>query len=128
MSMRHFESTLLFLAALTLGACAYNPQALVDAGAIRLDASAARAHVAGNTEFWEAGPVYYYPDGRLETIWRKVKSDGSWTIDAAGEVCLATRTWKKCHYYLAQGSEVFTVVDNRVRGINKMESGNKLRR
>ena len=128
MPTRHFQSTFLFLAVLTLGACEYNPQVLVDAGATRLDASAVETHLSGNTEFWEAGPVFYYPDGKLETIWRKVKSDGNWTIGDDGEVCLTTRTWEKCHYYLAQEGEVFTVVDGKVRGINKIESGNKLRR
>ena len=128
MQTRHLRFTLAGLIALALIGCEYNPQALVDEGATRLDAAAAEAHLSGNTEFWQAGPVYYYPDGRLETIWRKVKSDGSWTVGADGEVCLTTRTWEKCHYYLAQGNEVFTVVDNKVRGINKVEPGNKLRR
>ena len=128
MLTKYTRLILLALCVLTLGACEYSPQALLDTGAVRLDASAAEAHLSGNTEFWEAGPVYYYPDGRLETIWRKVKSDGSWTIGADGEVCLSTRTWQKCHYYLAQESEVFTVVDGKVRGINKVEPGKKLKR
>ena len=128
MNVRILRHALPLLAALAISACEYNPQALVDSGAARLDAAAAQAHIAGNTEFWEAGPVYYYPDGRLETIWRKVKSDGSWTVGADGEVCLSTRTWDKCHYYLAQEGEVFTVVDGKVRGINKTQAGNRLRR
>lgn len=123
------RTILLSLAMFALVACSrYDPQLFVDDGAVRLDAGAAEAHLSGNTEFWEAGPVYYFPDGRLETIWRKVRSDGNWTIGADGEVCLTTRTWEKCHYYLAYDGQVHTVVDGLVRGVNKVEPGNRLRR
>ena len=105
-----------------------DPQVLIDNGAVRLDARAAEAHLSGNTEFWEAGPIYYYPDGKLETIWRKVKSDGNWTIDAQGEVCLTTRSWQKCHHYLAYDGEIVTVLDGKTRGVQKVETGKKLDR
>ena len=141
--MRPFRAVLVLTVSLLLAACETvdsglerldnaflkrDPQRLLDQGAVRLDTSAARSHLSGNTEFWEAGPVYYDPDGSLETVWLKVKSGGSWTIDASGEVCLTTRTWRKCHHYLAYDGEIVTVVDGKTRGVQKVEAGKKLRR
>ena len=113
---------------LALAACEYNPQLLMEEGAERLDANATRAHVSGNTEFWEAGTLYYHPDGTLKSIWRKVKSDGTWTVDENGRVCLVTRSWEQCHYYLSYEGEVLTVSDGLIRGAYKIEAGNKLPR
>ena len=45
-----------------------NPQTLLDAGATRLNAAQAKAHVSGNTEFWREGTVFYHSDGQLQLV------------------------------------------------------------
>jgi hypothetical protein len=103
-----------------------NPQTLLDAGATRFDAAQAKAHVSGNTEFWEEGTVYYDPDGQLELVWRKVKSSGTWEIAADGNVCFIVPTWKEsCHYYLDLDGTITTIVKDKTHGILKVEQGNK---
>ena len=101
-----------------------NPQTLLDAGATRFNAEQAKAHVSGNTEFWEEGTVYYNPDGQLKLVWRKVKSSGSWEIAADGNVCFIVPTWKEsCHYYLELDGTVTTVVKDKTNGVLKIEQG-----
>ena len=101
-----------------------NPQTLLDAGATRFNAEQAKAHVSGNTEFWEEGTVYYNPDGQLKLVWRKVKSSGSWEIAADGNVCFIVPTWKEsCHYYLELDGTITTVVKDKTHGVLKIEQG-----
>jgi hypothetical protein len=103
-----------------------DPQTLLDAGATRLNAAQAKAHVSGNTEFWEEGTVFYDPDGQLELVWRKVKSSGNWNIAADGNVCFIVPKWKEtCHYYLDLDGTITTVVKDKTHGIFKVEQGNK---
>ena len=106
-----------------------NPQTLIDAGATRLTADEARAHVSGNTEFWDQGTVYYNPDGQLELVWHKVKSTGSWEISADGNVCFTVPKWNKnCHYYLQHDGAITTVDEGRTSGVLKVEPGKHLLR
>jgi len=101
-----------------------NPQTLLDAGATRFNAEQAKAHVSGNTEFWEEGTVYYNPDGQLKLVWRKVKSSGTWEIAADGNVCFIVPTWKEsCHYYLELDGTITTVVKDKTHGVLKVEQG-----
>lgn len=103
-----------------------NPQTLLDAGATRFNAAQAKAHVSGNTEFWEEGTVYYNPDGQLKLVWRKVKSSGTWQIAEDGNVCFSVPTWKEsCHYYLDLDGTITTVVKDKTHGVLKVEQGNK---
>ena len=103
-----------------------DPQVLLDAGATRLNAAQAKVHVSGNTEFWDAGTVFYNPDGQLKLVWRKVKSSGTWQIDADGNVCFIVPTWKEtCHYYLDLDGTITTVVKDRTHGVLKVEQGDK---
>ena len=100
-----------------------NPQTLLDAGATRLNAAQAKAHVSGNTEFWDAGTVFYDPDGQLKLVWRKVKSSGTWKIAADGNVCLTAPTWSACHYYLDLDGTITTVKKGKTRGVLQVEQG-----
>ena len=103
-----------------------NPQTLLDAGATRLNAAQAKAHVSGNTEFWQEGTVFYDPDGQLELVWRKIKSSGNWEIAADGNVCFIVPAWKEsCHYYLDLDGTITTVVKDKTNGVLKVEQGNK---
>ena len=103
-----------------------NPQTLLDAGATRLNAAQAKAHVSGNTEFWDAGTVFYNPDGQLELVWRKIKSSGTWNIAADGNVCFIVPTWREsCHYYLDLNGTITTVVKDKTSGVLKVEQGNQ---
>jgi hypothetical protein len=103
-----------------------NPQALLDAGATRLNAAQARSHVSGNTEFWQEGSVFYDPDGQLKLVWGKVKSSGTWEIAADGNVCFIVPTWKEsCHYYLDLDGTITTVVKDKTHGVLRVEQGNK---
>jgi len=105
-----------------------NPQTLIDAGATRLSAEQARTHVSGNTEFWDAGTVYYNPDGQLELVWHKVKSTGSWDISGDGNVCFTVPKWNACHYYLQHDGAIITVSEGNTNGELKVEPGKHLLR
>jgi len=117
-----------------LGASACNTtdkgQSLVAEGATHLSEAAARAHVSGNTEMWDEGPVYYAPDGTLQMDWHKVRSTGSWEVSADGDVCLEAPTWKGCHYYLDLDGVIWTVDKRRINGnqVLAVEPGKHLRR
>lgn len=101
-----------------------DPQVLLDAGATRFNATQAKTHVSGNTEFWAEGTVFYDPDGQLKLVWRKVKSTGSWEIAADGNVCFIVPTWKEsCHYYLELDGTITTVVKDKTHGVLKIEQG-----
>ena len=128
---------LILVVALSLAACETlktadnaflkrNPQTLLDAGATRLNAAQAKAHVSGNTEFWREGTVFYKRDGQLELVWRKIKSSGNREIAADGNVCFIVPTWKEsCHYYLDLDGTITTVVKDKTNGVLKVEQGNK---
>jgi hypothetical protein len=100
-----------------------DPQTLIDAGATRLNANQARAHVTGNTEFWDEGAVYYIADGQLEMVWRKVKSSGNWEISEDGNVCFTVPTWSRCHHYLDLDGTITTVVNGKTNGVLQVEPG-----
>jgi hypothetical protein len=131
------QSRIIFILVVTLGLAACetlekadnaflkrNPQTLLDAGATRLNAAQAKAHVSGSTEFWEEGTVFYDPDGQLKLVWRKVKSSGNWKIAADGNVCFIVPTWKEsCHYYLDLDGTITTVVKDKTHGVLKVEQG-----
>jgi len=103
---------------------------LVKEGAKHLSAAEARAHVSGNTEMWDEGPVYYAPDGTLQMDWHKVRSTGSWEVSDNGDVCLKVPTWKGCHYYLDLEGVIWTVDDKRINGnqLLVIKPGKHLRR
>ena len=101
-----------------------NPQTLIDAGATRLNADQAKAHVSGNTEFWDQGATYYDADGQLELVWHKIKSSGNWEISEDGNVCFIVPTWKRsCHYYLDLDGTITTVVNDKTNGVLQVEQG-----
>jgi hypothetical protein len=100
-----------------------DPQALIDAGATRLNADQARAHVTGNTEFWDEGAVYYIADGKLDLVWHKVKSSGNWEISEDGNVCFTVPTWSSCHHYLDLDGTITTVVNGKTNGVLQVEPG-----
>jgi hypothetical protein len=103
-----------------------DPQTLLDAGATRLNAAQAKAHVSGNTEFWQEGTVFYDPNGQLELVWLKIKSSGNWEVVADGNVCFIVPAWKEsCHYYLDLDGTITTVVKDKTNGVLKVEHGNK---
>jgi hypothetical protein len=106
-----------------------SPQPLIDAGATRLTSEQARAHVSGNTEFWDQGSVYYNPDGQLDLVWNKVNSTGSWEISGDGNVCFTVPKWNKnCHYYLQHDGAIVTVNEGSTNGVLKVEPGKHLLR
>ena len=106
-----------------------DPQTLIDEGATRLTSEQARAHVSGNTEFWDQGTVYYNPDGQLDLVWNKVNSTGSWEISDDGNVCFTVPNWNRnCHYYLQHNGAIVTVDDGSTDGVLKVEPGKHLLR
>jgi hypothetical protein len=106
-----------------------SPQPLIDAGATRLTAEQARAHVSGNTEFWDQGTVYYNPDGQLDLVWHKAKSTGSWEISGDGDVCFTVPKWNKnCHYYLQHDGAIITVNEGSTNGVLQVKPGKHLLR
>ena len=121
----------ILVACCALAACENlrDPSVLVSQGARVLDADEVRARVAGNTELWSEGSVYYDPGGDLEMIWRKVKSKGQWTVSPEGTVCFEVPKWTEtCHYYLEHENRIITVSGARVRGAFEVVPGKQLPR
>jgi hypothetical protein len=94
----------------------------------RLNADQARAHVSGNTEKWEQGTIYYNPGGKLEMVWRKVKTNGVWNVLDDGNICMQAKQWKKesCHYYVNNNGAITLIDGVRNRGVVEIVEGKKL--
>ena len=113
---------------LAVSACRSGPPKIVDEpGVTRLTADQTRAHISGNTEKWEQGTIYYSPDGKLEMIWRKVKTKGVWNILADGNVCFEVKGWNQtCHYYVNNNGAITMIDGVRNRGVVEIVEGKKL--
>ncbi len=122
--------------ALGLSACEkVPPKILSEPGVTRLNGEQATTHISGNTEKWQGGTGYYNPNGEMEVVWRKVKSNGTWQVSAEGNVCLQIRDWKQsCHYYVNNNGAITLITDgsdtpllgSRNRGVNEIIKGKKL--
>ena len=111
------------------------PRILNEPGVTRLNEAQTRAHITGNTEKWIEGTGYYNPDGRMEMVWRKVKTDGTWEVSDAGEVCIEVEGWTPmCHYYVDDNGAITMIAQGgrklfssgRNRGVNEIVKGKKL--
>jgi hypothetical protein len=92
-----------------------------------LNGDQARAHVSGNTEKWEQGTIYYNPGGKLEMIWRKVKTDGAWNVLNDGNICFEVKGWNQtCHYYVNNNGAITMIVGTKNRGVVEIVKGKKL--
>jgi hypothetical protein len=115
--------------ALVVSACRSGPPKIVnEPGVTRLNGAQARAHVSGNTEKWEQGTIYYAPGGKLEMIWRKVKTNGTWNILDDGNVCFEVKNWKNqaCHFYVNNNGAITLIDGVRNRGVVEIVKGKKL--
>jgi hypothetical protein len=125
-----------FVLALGLSACEkVPPQILSEPGVTRLNGDQATAHISGNTEKWQEGAGYYNPDGKMDVVWHKSKSKGTWQVAADGTVCLQIRDWKpSCHFYVNNNGAIYLITDgrdtpflgSRNRGVNEIVEGEKL--
>ena len=114
---------------LVVSACRSGPPKIVnEPGVTRLNGDQARAHVSGNTEKWEQGTVYYNPDGKLEMVWRKINTNGTWKVLADGNVCMQAKNWKResCHYYVNNKDAITMIEGVRNRGVVEIVEGKKL--
>ena len=107
--------------------CATDEEILSQAGAVRLDAEQARAHVSGYTEDWIHGGAYYHADGKLEVVWRKVRYRATWEVSAEGEICyqLENRP-RRCHFYMRHEDEILMLDEGRNIGARILFVGNRL--
>ena len=128
--MLQLRIVFLLAALIGLQACSNQSQPLIDEGARPLAVDEVEERLIGNTEFWSQGFIYYHPDGKLDIIWHKIKSKGSYTITEDGYVCLDVPNWKEenCHYYLESEGRILTVDRKRVRGFTRVEEGNQMPR
>jgi len=113
---------------LVVSACESGPPKIVnEAGVTRLNADQARAHVSGNTEKWEQGTIYYNPGGKLEMVWRKVKTNGAWNVLDDGNICFEVKGWNQtCHYYVNNNGAITLIEGVRNRGVVEIVEGKKL--
>ena len=113
---------------LVVSACRSGPPKIVnEPGVTRLNANQARAHVSGNTEKWEQGTIYYNPGGKLEMIWRKVKTDGVWNVLDDGSICFEVKGWNQtCHYYVNNNGAITMIDGTKNRGVVEIVKGKKL--
>ncbi len=114
---------------LVVSACRSGPPKVVnEPGVTRLNGDQARAHVSGNTEKWEQGTIYYHPGGKLEMIWRKVKTNGVWNVLDDGNVCFEVKKWRNpaCHYYVNNNGAITMIEGVRNRGAVEIVEGKKL--
>ena len=113
---------------LVVSACRSGPPKIVnEPGVTRLNANQARAHVSGNTEKWEQGTIYYNPGGKLEMIWRKVKTDGVWNVLDDGNICFEVKGWNQtCHYYVNNNGAITMIASTKNRGVVEIVKGKKL--
>ena len=129
--MPGIKFSLVAVLALTLvvSACRSGPPKIVnEPGVTRLNGDQARAHVSGNTEKWEQGTIYYHPGGKLEMVWRKVKTDGVWNVLDDGNICFEVKKWKNqaCHYYVNNNGVITMIEGVRNRGVVEIVEGKKL--
>lgn len=120
----------LFTIALGLSACAtVTEQELIAAGATRMDGKQVIAHLSGKTERWPYYETYYNPDGKVETLWDKVKFKGTWEISADGKVCIKVPKWKNyCHSYLDNHGAITRIEEGKSVGVKEVVEGRKLSR
>ena len=113
---------------LVVSACRSGPPKIVnEPGVTRLNGDQARAHVSGNTEKWEQGTIYYNPGGKLEMIWRKVKTDGVWNVLADGNICFEFKGWNQtCHYYVNKNGAITMIASTKNRGVVEIVKGKNL--
>jgi len=113
---------------LVVSACRSGPPKIVnEPGVTRLNGDQARAHVSGNTEKWEQGTIYYNPGGKLEMIWRKVKTDGVWNVMDDGNICFEVKGWNQiCHYYVNNNGAITMIASTKNRGVVEIVKGKKL--
>ena len=126
---KKFSLVSVLLLALVLSACRSGPPKIVnEPGVTRLNGDQARIHVSGNTEKWVQGTIYYNPDGKLEMVWHKIKTNGSWEVLADGNVCMQARNWKResCHYYVNNNGAITMIEGVRNRGVVEIVEGKKL--
>lgn len=128
---KKFSLASALLLALVLSACRSGPPKIVnEPGVTRLNGDQARAHVSGNTEKWVQGTIYYSPDGKLEMVWRKINTKGTWEVLADGNVCMQARNWKResCHYYVNNNGAITMIEGVRNRGVVEVLEGKNLPR
>jgi hypothetical protein len=102
-------------------------EALILAGATRLNPTQVKAHVSSKTEEWDHGGGYYMEDGQLRVIWRKVFSNGSWEVSDHGTLCYQVPRWeKRCHFYMNYEGETVVLKDGRNLGPRLLHDGDKL--
>lgn len=126
---RIFYLVSVFTLALVLTACRSGPPKIVsEPGVTRLNGDQARAHISGNTEKWSQGTIYYNPDGKLEMVWRKVTTHGTWEVLADGNVCMQAKNWKQesCHYYVNNHGAITMIEGVRNRGVVEVVKGKNL--
>jgi hypothetical protein len=131
MLVRKTNWVAVFVLISVLSACRSGPPKIVDEpGVTRLNGDQARAHISGNTERWQQGTIYYDPDGKLEMVWRKVKTSGTWEVLADGNVCFHVKKWKNeaCHYYVNNNGAITMIEGVRNRGVVEIVEGNRLPR
>ena len=114
--------------ALGLSACAVvTEQQLLDAGATRLNGAQAQAHLEGKTESWPYYDTYYSTDGKVEVLWKKIKSKGTWEVSAEGKVCISVPIWERpCHSYLDNQGKITRIEEGISVGVTEVEDGRKL--
>ena len=126
---KKFNLVTVLLLMLVVSACESGPPKIVnEPGVTRLSADQARAHVSGNTEKWVQGTIYYTPDGKLEMVWRKVKTNGVWNVLDDGNICMQAKQWKNesCHYYVNNNGAITMIEGVRNRGVVEIVEGKKL--
>ena len=129
MLAKKFNLASALLLALLLTACESGPPKIVnEPGVTRLNGDQARAHISGNTEKWAQGTIYYNPDGKLEMVWRKVATNGTWEVLADGNICVQAKNWKResCHYYVNNHGAITMIEGVRNRGVVEVVEGKKL--
>jgi hypothetical protein len=125
---KKFNLVTVLVLMLVVSACESGPPKIVnEPGVTRLNADQARAHVSGNTEKWEQGTIYYNPGGKLEMIWRKVKTNGVWNVLDDGNICFEVKGWNEiCHYYVNNNGAITLIEGVRNRGVVEIVEGKKL--
>jgi hypothetical protein len=129
MSRIKFNLVAVVVLTLLASACRSGPPKIVnEPGVTRLNGDQARAHVSGNTEKWEQGTIYYSPNGKLEMVWRKVKTNGVWNVLDDGNICFEVKKWKNqtCHYYVNNNGAITMIDGVRNRGVVEIVEGKRL--
>lgn len=119
-----------FTILLLLSACvAITEQQLIDDGATRLDGEQVKAHLSGKTERWPNYETFYSADGKVEVLWDKVKSRGSWEVSTGGKVCITVPKWGNvCHSYLDDHGAITRIEKGISVGVKEVIKGKQLSR